>query len=306
MTPDKASDGFAELRKLGDDAPETDAPAKARARARLDVAIEGERTASARQSPWKWGAVAAAIVAVAVTTSFLVRGAENRSPGSPALLQLAAVASTQPPPAVPAGSFVYTLSRVRTTSTGSDVLTDETQTVVVSTRRETWIATDGSGLILEHPLEPGSGGAKRIPQGPGELRFPSLDQFPTEPGALLDAIMEPGFLDEPDDDFEVLSGIGALLRDAYVDPAHRKALFLIVERIEDVDVIEDHRDPLGRLGTALSIRDGGRSVTLVFEPRTSQLLEERQTYEDGTFLEVTYLETAIVGAIGERPGEGGA
>jgi hypothetical protein len=304
MTADKGSDGFAELRKLGDDVPETDAPAKARARARLDVAIEGERTAPAGKWPWKWGAVAAAIVAVAVTTSFLVRGAGP--PGSPALLQLAAVASTQPPPAVPDGSFVYTLSRVRSTNTDFHISTGETETVIVATRRETWIATDGSGLILERPLEPGSGGAKRFPQGPGELRFPSLDQLPTDPEALLDAIMRRGLLGAPNDDFEVLSGIGALLRDAYVDPAHRKALFLIVEGIEGVDVVEDYRDPMGRLGTALSLRDGGRSVTLVFEPRTSQLLEEGQTYEDGTFLEATYLETAIVGAIGERPGEGGA
>jgi hypothetical protein len=305
MTPDKASDDFAELRNLGDDVPETDAPAKARARARLDVAIEGERTAAAARTwPWKWGAVAAAIVAVAVTTSFLVRGAGP--PGSPALLQLAAVASTQPPPAVPAGSFVYTLSRVRTTSTDFHIPTGETKTVIVETRRETWVATDGSGLILERPLEPGSGGAKRFPQGPGDLRFPSLDQFPTDPRALLDAIMGPGFLDEPNDDFEVLSGIGALLRDAYVDPAHRKSLFLIVERIEGVDVVEDYRDPLGRLGTALSLREGVRSVTLVFEPDTSRLLEEGETNLGGTFYEATYLETAIVGAIGERPSEGGA
>jgi hypothetical protein len=306
MTPNRDPNGFAELRSLGDDVPETDVPAKARARARLDVAIEGERAGSARTSLWKWGAVAAAIVAVAVATSFIVRGAEDQPRGFPALLQLAAVASTQPPPAVPAGSFVYTLSRVRTTSIDFHIPTEETTTVIVATRRETWIATDGSGLILERPLEPGSGGSKRIPAEPGDLRFPSLDQLPTEPEALLDAIMGPGFLDEPDDDFEVLSGIGALLRDAYVDPAHRKALFLIVESIEGVDVVEDYRDPLGRLGTALSLRDGGRSVTLVFEPRTSQLLEEGETHEDGTFYEATYLETAIVGAIGERPGEGGA
>jgi hypothetical protein len=303
MTTDRNSEGFAELRRLGDDVPEIDETAKARARNRLDVAIERERSASARTSLWRWGAVAAAIVAVAVATSFIVREAEDRPLNSPALLQLASVASSQPPPAVPAGSFVYTLSQVRATSTDLDVTTGETKTVVVATRRETWIATDGSGLILERPLQPGSGGSKRIQAEPGELRFPSLDQFPTEPEALLDAIRRPGFLDGPADDFEVLSGIGALLRDAYVDPAHRKALFLIVESIDGIDVVEGYRDRLERRGTALSLRNGGRSVTLVFEPRTSRLLEEDETHEGGTFSEATYLDTAIVGAIGERPSE---
>jgi hypothetical protein len=203
MTSTNDPDGFAALRKLGDDVPETDEPAKARARSRLDAAIERERTGSGRTSPWRWGAVAAAIVVVALAMSLILRGAADGPQGSPALLELAAVASTQSPPAVPAGSFVYLRSRVRATSTDVDVETGETKTVVVASRRETWIASDGSGLILERPLPPGSGRALRIPAEPGELRYPSLDQFPTEPEALLDAITGPGFLDQPDDDFEV-------------------------------------------------------------------------------------------------------
>lgn len=303
MTPNKDSNGFAELRGLGDDVPETDVAAKARARSRLQAAIERERAASARISLKRWGAVAAAIVAVALATSFILRGPADRPLGSPALLELAAVAATQPPLRVPAGSFVYTLARVRATITDVDITTGETKRVVVALRRETWIAPDGSGLILERPLRPGSGGSKRFPAEPGTLRLPNLDQLPTEPEALLKAIKGPGFLDEPTDDFGVLSGIGALLRDSYVDPSHRKALFLIVEGIEGIDVVEDYRDPLGRRGTALSLRDRGRSVTLVFEPRASRLLEEGETHEDGAFFDATYLETAIVKAVGERPGE---
>jgi hypothetical protein len=306
MTTDRNSEGFAELRKLGDDVPEIDETAKARARVRLDAAIERERAAP-RTSPGRWGTVAAAVVAVALATSLIVRGSATRPPASPALLQLAAVASTQPSPAVPAGSFVYMRSRVRATSTDVDLTTGGTKMVVVTSRRETWIATDGSGLILERPVQPVSGPSKRISAAPGELRFPSLDQFPTEPEALLDEIMaRPGFLDDPADDFEVLSGIGALLRDAYVDPPHRRALFLIVESIDGIDVVEGYRDPLGRPGTALSLRNGDRSVTLVFEPRTSRLLEEDETHEGGAFSEATYLETGIVSAIGKRPGEPGA
>lgn len=132
-----------------------------------------------------------------------------------------------------------------------------------------------------------------------------MDQLPTQPQALLEAIMGPGFLDEPDDEFEVLSGIGALLRDSYVSPAHREALFLIVEDMEGVEVEENYRDPFGRLGIAVSLRDSTQSVTtLVFEPGTSRLLAERESRADGAFVfEASYLETAVVSARGERPSE---
>jgi hypothetical protein len=301
---DRDPDGFAELRKLGDDVPETDEIAMARARSRLNSAIERERAASPRTPLRRWGALAAAIVALSVVASLVLRGAGELARREPALLRLAAVAATQPPASVPSGSFVYTSARVRTTVTSTNITTGATETVVVASRRETWIAADGSGLILERPVRPGLGTTRRLRGEPGSLRFTNLHQLPTEPEALLDAIMGPGFLDEPDDDFEVLSGIGALLRDSYVDPAHREALFLIVEGIRGVTVDEDHRDLLGRLGTAVSLRDSTRSVTLVFQPRTSRLLAEGERRADGTFFEATYLQTSVVRAVGERPAAG--
>jgi hypothetical protein len=303
MSASRDPNGLAELIMLGDDAPATDETAKARARSRLDRAIERERVASTRTAVWRWGAVAAAIVAVSVATSVILRGAADRPLGSPALMELAAVASVQPPPSVPAGSYVYTRAQVRASVTSPGGTTGET--VIVGSQRETWIASDGSGLVLERPLPLGSGDARRVTAEPGTLRFTNLDQLPTEPEALQDVIMKPGLLDEPDDDFEVLSGIGALLRDSYVSPAHRRALFLIVEGVEGVQVEEGYHDSLGRLGTAVSLRDGGRSVTLVFEPQTSRLLAERETHADGTLSQATFVETAVVSAVGERPAETG-
>ena len=305
MTIDRDPDGFAELRKLGSDIPETDDAAKARALARLESAIQRERATSRGRTLKRWVALTAAIVAVSITAALVLREGAELSGPHPAILQLAAVASTQPPPMVPAGSFAYTKAKVRATVESTNISTGATETEVVASLRETWISADGSGLILDRLLPLGSGKPRSFRGGPGELRFPSLNQLPTEPGAFLDAIRGPGFLDEPDNDFEILSGIGALLRDPYVDPSHRRALFLIVQGIEGVDVIERYRDPLGRLGTALSLREGARSVTLVFEPRTSRLLEEGETNIGNTFYEATYVQTGVVRAIGERPGEPG-
>jgi hypothetical protein len=110
------------------------------------------------------------------------------------------------------------------------------------------------------------------------LRSPSLHRRPSRPCTCLDRvrdvvallelfednkIMGPCFLDQPNDDLEIFTTIGTLLRDSYVDPAHREGLFLIVEGIEGVEVEANHRDPLGRLGTAVTLRDSTRSVTLV-------------------------------------------
>jgi hypothetical protein len=294
-------DGLSMLRELGDDVPATDPAAKARARARLDGAIERERREKSRR-PLRWGAVAAAALALILGVSELLRGPEGGPAAALAIRRLAAVASEQPPAPVPAGSFVYSLARVRATSTDVDVPTGEAETTIVTSERETWIAADGSGLIIERPAEAGSGEARRTEAEAGTLRYAELDRLPTDPHPLLEAIRGPGFLDEPEGPVELLSGVGALLRDSYASPTHREALFLIVAGIDGVEITEDHRDALGRLGTAVSFRDGLRSVTLVFEPGTSRLLAEADEREGGTLFEATYIETAVVATLGDRPG----
>jgi hypothetical protein len=306
MTPNMDSNGFAELRRLGDDMPAMDEAAKGRARARLDEEIRRVRVRPRPHVMWRPIAAAGAAALVAVASWVVLdRSIDRPARREPPLLQLAAVASTQPLPSVPAGSFVYTSARVSATVTSTNIATGATESVTVESRRETWIAADGSGLILERPVPSGSRETERIRGGTGKLRFTDLDQLPTEPQALLDEIVRPGFLDGPDDDLEILAGIGVLLRDSYVDPAHREGLFLIVEGIHGVEVEENHRDPLGRLGTAVTLRDSNRSVMLVFQARSSRLLAERETRADGSFFEATYLETAIVRAVGERPAETG-
>ena len=285
-------DDMGALKLLGDDMPLIDDAAKARARARLDRAIENERTSS-RVSPRRWVAVAAAIIVISVVTPFFLTG-------SP-LLELAAVASAQPTQAVPTGSFVYSRARVVAVSSDVTISGEELGSELVTIRRETWIAQDGSGLLLERRIGLDSDEEQRTVGGPGTFRLGDVNQLSTDPDALFEEIRGPGFLDDPEDDLEVLSNIGALLRDPYVSPAHREALFLIVADIEGVQVEEGFRDPAGRIGIAVTLRDSTRSVTLVFEPGTSRLLSEAEVRDGALSFEASYLETAVVPALGDRP-----
>jgi hypothetical protein len=301
-------DDMADLRMLGDDVPVTDPVAKARARARLEDVIQQEQVRPRTHISWRRFAAAAAVAAALVTLaswSLLQRSiAPSPVPSTQetALLQLAMVASSQAAPTTPVGSFVYTRSRVRAKSSDVIVTGEELGSQIVTSHRETWVAQDGSGLILERRIHPASTRTERIEVGPGSLRLPDFDELPTRPLDLLEAIMRSEYLGQPDDGFETLSGIGALLRDPYVSPAHRQALFLIVRDMEGVEVDENYRDPLGRLGVAVSLGDGARSVILVFEPGTSRLLMEGED-RAGRVFQAVYIETAVVSAIGGTPGE---
>jgi hypothetical protein len=298
MTVDRPDpDRLAVLRGLGRDIPEFDPEAKNRARARLQRVIETDRRRPRRAMPAF--AIAAAILLASLAVVLVVDQAPHREDEF-ALLRLATVASSQPAPSIPAGSFAYLSARVVRTSTTGSVDAGQEETVVVELSRETWIARDGSGLIVERQIG-APGDTTRFEAAAGELRFVELSGLPTEPGALLEALYAPGLLDEPDDDLEVLSGIAALLRDAYASPGHRRALFEIVQGIEGVEVTEGFLDPRGRSGTAISLSDDVRTVTLVFDPETSRLLFEGESRTDGRLYEATYLHAAVVPAAGERP-----
>ncbi len=165
-----------------------------------------------------------------------------------------------------------------------------------------WIAEDGSGLLIERRIGLDSVREERTPGGPGTFRLGDVNELSTEPEALRDAIQGPGLLDEPENDFAVLSRIGALLRDPYLSPAHREALFLIVANMEGLRVDEEYLDPVGGIGIAVSLQDQTRSVTLVFEHGTARLLAEEESRDGAVIFEASYLETAVVAALGERPG----
>lgn len=299
---DRNGDGFAALRGLRAEVPRVDPSAKARAWSRLERSIDDERAARRRRRSWRWGAVAASIAASATLTSVLVSQSTDRGDIQQPLIRLAAVAAAQPPPSIPPGSFAYTRARVEVARSSTDIATGETGTAIVGIIRETWVASDGSGSVVESPIDRGSGEPETTTAKPGTLRLVALDRFPTDAEGLLEAIVGAGYLDEPDDDVELLAGVAALLRDSYASPAHRTALFDIVAGIDDVVVQERYPDPAGRMGTAVTLHRGGRSVTLVFEPSTSRLLAEREDRAGETVFEAAYLETGVVDELGGRPG----
>jgi hypothetical protein len=288
---------FAAIRRIGANVPRMDPGARARALVRLDREIELEVTTRRRRR--RVATLLAAALAVLAVTSLLELGFERPGGEELPILQIAAVAGAQSSPSIPDGSFMYTRSLARAWRT--DVPVDDpeqAETTTDSWVREVWIAEDGSGLIVETRDGERLG---RTLADPGDLRFAELNSAPTDPDGLLAAIMGEGYLDEPDSDVEILAGIAPLLGDAYALPEHRRALFEIVAALPGVTVDERHEDRAGRVGTAVSLGDGRVTVTLVFDPETSGLLEFRQEYADGRISAETYLQTALVGETGERP-----
>lgn len=292
---------LAGLRVLGLDVPDEDPAAKARARARLSRAIDEDPISRRRRPPiLRWGAIAS-LLTISLWVLVLFPGVADRSTEASPLIRLAAVASEQPEPSIPPGSFAYLSARVRATTTTTNITTGESEVSLEAHQRETWISPDGSGLIIERPVEPDFGGVERFRAEAGTLRFVELNGLPTDPQGLLIAIEGPGLLDGPRDDLELLNGIGALLRDSYASAEHRSALIEIVEGIEGVQISEGYRDPIGREAIAVSLDDGLRQVTLGFDPETSRLLFERDERTDGTFFEATYLNVGIATESGESP-----
>ena len=194
MTPTRNSDGFAELRKLGDDVPENGRPRKGSRESAAGCRHRGANERPRRKRPLKrWGAVAAAIVAVAVTTlSSFVEAAGLPRP-SRRCCDSAAVASTQPPPSVPAGPSCTRSPGCGQPHSISNIQTGETNTDTVEIVRETWAAADSDpGSILAARLC-WSRAKPRGSRGTGRTSGSrTWTRFPTEPRALLDATMGPG------------------------------------------------------------------------------------------------------------------
>jgi hypothetical protein len=226
-----------------------------------------------------------------------------------ALGSLSLAADRQPvePPPGP-GQFQYTASSALN---WIDTYNGPTTSYNVSytERRQIWIGSDGSGRIVETYSSPQLGSAKdragwiaagrpslAVPPtdstfGPGQLSDgpPNLNRLPADPAklaALLEARKIEGGPQGPAEDFVQ---IGDMLREDYVRPALRAAIFTVAERIPGVRLLGTVTDQDGRSGIGLAYvsawpaqREIGKSV-LVFDPKTSKLIAEESL--------VTYTKT---------------
>jgi hypothetical protein len=275
--------------------------------------------------------VGVAIVAL-VALLLLMQAILPPSVGGPDLAQatlseLASVAALNAAPALSRDQFLY----VRTTSTLSRTRTDLTLgtswTTIVSVRRETWLASDGSGRILERfgqPRFPTStdretwaqaGSPKLLPHGrrydspfhAGELAPRDLGALPRDPESLAALItsgeiagISEGAHGNP------LSTVADLLGEVPATAGLRSSLFNATALLTGIESLGIAADPLGRSGIAVAVVGSGVRVELIFDSKSSALLAKIVSLVDaeGHPLRVlertTYVDRVVVDSTDAR------
>ncbi len=305
-----------------------------------------------RRSRPRLVAVLAAVAALLVALPTLILGGDGKV--QPALGQVlrtaAAVAATQPAEPRPGpGQYFYTRSReAYLSSVGFNPRcathpcdrehpweATREWSVLVPRIRQTWIAANGAGRARTVAAKPEflTAGQRRawVAAGSPHLGSGRVEDFalsgqpfldtsnlPTQPKALrrlIEARKIP-LVDGPPGEAETFTLIGDMLRDTYVPPAFRAALYRVVAELPEVQLRGEVEDPVGRKGIGVAYTKGSVTHELIFDPATSALLGEREVAarripdlqvpagtETGS---VTYLESKVVDSLGmgAPPGAG--
>jgi hypothetical protein len=296
--------------------------------------------------------VLAAVAALLVALPTLILGGDGQvQPAVGQVLRAAAsVAATQPtePPPGP-GQYFYTRSReAYLTTVGFNPRCNThpcdrehpweatRQWSVLTPRiRQTWVAANGAGRARVVPAKPEflTPGQRKawIAAGSPHLRSGRVQDFPltaqpfldtsdlpTQPRALrrlIEARKIP-FVDGPPGEAETFTLIGDMLRNTYLPSAFRAALYRVVAELPNVELQGEVKDPVGRTGIGVAFTKGSVTHELIFDPRTSALLGERNVAarrmpelqvaagtETGSS---AYLESKVVDSLGRGapPGAG--
>jgi hypothetical protein len=339
------------LRELRADLPPIRPEARHAARASLNLRFEDAPRRAPRPRRPRWrrrrlrlALAGAALAAIAVAASIADLGgrAEVEPAAAQVLRDAADTASSQPPePAPGPGQYFYTRSReaylasvaLSPSECGGEGACEAS--ALTPNERETWTSPGGDGKFRTVSLEAEfltaaqrrawfSAGLPK-PRGAGHVEEqsfkdePILDtsKLPTDPPALrhlLEARKVPT-VGGPPGEAETFVLIGDLLRNTYLPPDFRAALFEVAAELPKVESLGEVRDPIGRPGAAVSYTDNFTRHELIFDPETSALLGEREvSVRDGQFdapagTEIgsaAYLESGVVDSLGERPAGGGA
>jgi hypothetical protein len=331
------------LRELRAELPGPRAESRASARGALVARIEQSQRPPVRATVPAWRrsrlrlvAVLAAVAAllVALPTLILGGGGEVQPAIGQVLRAAAATAATQPaePPPGP-GQYFYTRSREAYLTTSVEAT--RAWSVLVPRIRQTWIAANGVGRARAVAAKPEflTAGQRRAWKAAGSPHLgsggvedfalsgqPFLDtsNLPTEPKALhrlIEARKIP-LVDGPPGEAETFTLIGDMLRNTYLPPAFRAALYRVVAELPKVELRGEVKDPVGRTGIGVAYTKGSTTHELIFDPETSALLGEREVAarripelqvpagtETGS---VTYLESKVVDSLGKGapPGAG--
>jgi hypothetical protein len=314
------------IRSLGDEPAENDAVhvtrARRRAWAELNAMIEQTHQRSQRTKRL-FGLAAAVSLVFLVVGPLSLRGSKTSTAAAAVLNRLATVAESQPFQALTPGDYVFTKSQLYDTVQRQDLSSGEQWSVAIRTERETWMAPDGSGRIVEtiHDVRflsdadrkawQRAGSPDLYPTGrlsderfePGELTFLDLAALPTDLQSLTSLIEERRILPGPPGACESFDIIGDLLRETHAHPKLRAALYRVAAGLRGVHVEGTVRDAVGRSGIGLSCVLGGVRTELIFDPATSMMLEERtiDTMSQGTLAVATFLESGTVRSISGRP-----
>lgn len=231
---------------------------------------------------------------------------------SPVLDALAAVAAGRPATSlVPGpGQYLYVLDiELKGAPPGGG-----TSMPCGSVIRQEWLASDGSGRQVGN--SPGCGGngnpfTQSWGAGGNGINFDYLawQGLPTQPLAMEAAIVKRFEGGQANNAITFLLATGVLNFTA--PPTVRSALFRMLATLPGVQYLGKVTDPLGRTGDTIGLIQKGSDIVVIFDPKTSQVLDETPTPHGGPIHLPTqmppwlapnmYVETGIVGSITATP-----
>ena len=302
--------------------------ARERARLRLRAAIAREDVAAMRRRRRVVGLIAAAVLAmvgILVLQVVLPPGSGGpRLSAAEEIRKLGRVSADQEPLTPGPDGYIYShYLEQRQQSYGG-----ERNQYIFDVRAdvESWLGNDRSGgrdttieqvgfvspLDRENwvkagsPPPPAVGPTEPERYGPGELAVFAVDQLPTDPVALRNAIEKGDVIGTAPGDVNLLKTIGTLLSQENLSPELRQALFEVAATIPSVTVQYDVKDYVGRSSVVVTATDESGDSKLFFDQSSAQLLGTSVDYPaaDGrpAFTEWrAYLDSGIVSQIGDRP-----
>jgi hypothetical protein len=275
--------------------------------------------------------VGAVLVVVLLVVALMLRGGERAPATASELLLRTATIAKDAEPAAADGAYLY--RKVQADQPVTGVANGAAWSAVLPVIEETWIAADGSGRSLsdfgryrffgprDRALWRAAGSPpfasdiqdSKLP--PGAFPYEDVNSLPTQGDRLLDHLREEAASRQLPSDVAVLMQVGELLARGDAEPAIRSALYRVVARLPEVELLEPRLDPLGRAGVAVGITydESGSAVrvVLIFDQETSELLaEEHYLLEPASWVDadpgtrlsfIAYLESGRTDSIEERP-----
>lgn len=300
-------------------------------RADLDAAFAHAetRTRRRRRRMLPLGAlVMTAVLAVAVLV--LRTAAPPAATAAQALRAVAHVAQASPAPMPRDDQFYYVRSRGTWLSMFAGVDQQHAHAAsLIESDREIWLSADRPGqmvtrVIETRPLTPADAGRAQPPAMPGadgrpqrlgatgsydiggeRLTRAQLLAFPTDPRAIYERVGALAGEGGRSAEGRLFDAIGTALRERPAPAALRAGLYRALALVPGVQLIGTVQDRAGRTGTAVARTEIGIRHELIFDPRTSELLADRQVLVDparaeidapaGTIIgDAAYLERAVV------------